>query len=124
MVVQRKSNWTEEERNYIFNKTKGRCRHCNKPIVFKNRMKGQRGAWHVDHGRSLQNSGSNHLKNLWALCVDCNLDKSTSGGTQYDSQFERATWKGKLIDGVNDYVIGDLDWTDGIHNKERRSKRS
>jgi|SaaInlStandDraft_2_1057019.scaffolds.fasta_scaffold09207_7 hypothetical protein len=122
--MDRKSNWSEEEKIYIFNKTKGRCRHCNQPLVFDNRVAGQRGAWHIDHGRSLNGGGSNHLRNMWALCAKHNLDKSTSNGTSYDSQFERATFKGKLIDGLNNHLIGDIDGNGfELDNKERRIKR-
>ena len=125
MSTERKSNWTEAERRFIFNKTDGICKHCKKPLVFQNRMKGQRGAWHVDHGRSLYDGGSNHLKNLWALCVGCNLDKSTSNGTKYDSQFKNATMKGKVIDGLNRALLDDFLWTgsSGIKNNERRVKK-
>jgi 5-methylcytosine-specific restriction endonuclease McrA len=122
--MDRKSNWSEEQKIFIFNKTKGRCRHCNKPLVFKNRMRDQRGAWEIDHGRSINNDGSNHLKNMWALCVPCNMDKSSDNGARYDSQFERATIKGKLIDGLNNHLLGDIDGNGfELDNRDRRIKR-
>ncbi len=123
--MERKSNWTEAERLYIFNKTDGLCRSCKQPLTFKNRMSGLRGAWHVDHGKSLNDNGSNHLRNMWALCAKHNLDKSTSNGTAYNSQFKNATLKGKLIDGLNDYVIGDINGTNYkyLKNNERRIKK-
>ena len=123
--MERKSNWTEAERLYIFNKTDGLCRSCKQPLVFKNRMSGLSGSWHVDHGKSLNDNGSNHLRNMWALCAKHNLDKSTSNGTAYNSQFKNATLKGKLIDGLNDYVIGDINGTNYkyLKNNERRIKK-
>lgn len=88
-------------------------------------MSGKRGSWHIDHGRSLDDDGSNHLRNMWALCAKHNLDKSTENGTQYDAQFERATFKGKVIDVVNKNLLdGFYKGYTGIDNsKERRIKK-
>ena len=62
---------------------KGHCWHCGKKLVFKNRKKGLRGAWHMDHYpvvyRDIESqiifgvTDSNDPKNLVPACVSCNL---------------------------------------------------
>ncbi len=88
-------------------------------------MSGLSGSWHVDHGKSLNDNGSNHLRNMWALCAKHNLDKSTTNGTAYNSQFKNATLKGKVIDALNVGLVDDFLWTgsSAIKNNERRIKK-
>lgn len=38
---------------------------------------GRRGAWHVEHSRAKANGGTNRRNNLYAACIQCNLDKGT-----------------------------------------------
>ncbi|HEV8361433.1 MAG TPA: HNH endonuclease signature motif containing protein [Candidatus Thermoplasmatota archaeon] len=76
--------FSNERLNDIFDKTNGRCRYCAKQLSFNNYgLDRARGAWHVDHSRSRSNGGSDHLNNLYAACVACNLDKSNLNGQSY-----------------------------------------
>ena len=64
-------------------KGKGHCWHCGKKLVFKNRKKGLRGAWHMDHYpvvyRDIESqiifgvTDPNDANNLVPSCVNCNL---------------------------------------------------
>ena len=116
--MERKSNWSYDELEFVFSKTNGMCRHCNKSLVFDNRTPGQRGAWHMDHGRALADGGSNNLRNIWALCVACNQDKSMDNGTDYDEPFVHESIKGRAIDLVNRYIV-----SDPYDNNVRRVRR-
>lgn len=61
----------------------GSCWHCGKKLVFKNRKKGLRGGWHMDHYpvpyRDIENqfclgiTDSNNANNLVPSCVNCNV---------------------------------------------------
>lgn len=60
----------------IFEKTDGYCHICFKQLSFINYGKhGTRGAWHIEHSVSKTKGGSNHLNNLFAACISCNLEK-------------------------------------------------
>src|SRR5580692_6525429 len=58
----------------IFVKTDGDCSCCGKQLVFTNygQRGGIRGRWEVAHGNPRANGGSDNLRNLWAMCIDCN----------------------------------------------------
>lgn len=69
----------EDRLNSIFDRSRGKCHVCHKQLCFSNYGRfGRRGAWHVDHSIALANGGTNHGNNLFAACVACNLDKSTT----------------------------------------------
>ena len=71
-----RTTFTEEVKQKVFDKDPvGRCNACRKNIVFGNRQHGQRGAWNVDHIRPISLGGTNSLKNLQTLCIDCNQKK-------------------------------------------------
>lgn len=60
----------------IFKKTDGKCRCCRKCLTRKNHGKvGARGAWQVDHSVSRKKKGSNSMRNLYPMCIDCNQKK-------------------------------------------------
>lgn len=68
--------FTEQQLRKIFEKTDGYCHLCHKKLAFKNRGKnGERGAWHVEHTNAKANGGTDHLNNLMASCISCNLEK-------------------------------------------------
>ena len=70
--------WTDEQERFIFERDGKCCRKCGKPLVFGNRQKGQPGAWHMGHKRAIADGGSNHLKNMIALCIPCNREQGTT----------------------------------------------
>lgn len=65
-------------RKTIFAKTDGRCHICHKKLCFNNYgIQGAQGNWHVEHSKARANGGTDHLNNLYAACISCNLDKGT-----------------------------------------------
>jgi 5-methylcytosine-specific restriction endonuclease McrA len=67
----------EVRRREIFRKTAGRCHICTKSLCFNNHGRaGLRGAWHVEHSIPRARGGTEHLNNLFAACIGCNLEKS------------------------------------------------
>jgi 5-methylcytosine-specific restriction endonuclease McrA len=70
--------YTEEEKRAIFDRSRGKCNCCHKQLSFNNHgVHRARGAWHIDHSKAIANGGTNHGNNLRAVCISCNLDKST-----------------------------------------------
>jgi len=68
--------YNEYELNYIYDKTGGRCWHCDKKLSFQNYGKpGEKGAWEVDHSIPLSRGGTDHLNNLVPACIECNRSK-------------------------------------------------
>jgi hypothetical protein len=88
MLINKRPNLPKKMVINTFNKKdnpngKGHCWHCGKKLVFKNRKKGLRGAWHMDHYpvvyRDIESqiffgiTEPNDPKNLVPACVNCNL---------------------------------------------------
>ncbi|MGD0615966.1 MAG: HNH endonuclease signature motif containing protein [Verrucomicrobiota bacterium] len=70
--------YTKEQLDWIYRRTSGYCHLCQTKLSRKNYgRQGQRGAWHVDHSVPRSKGGTDHLNNLKAACIDCNLDKSS-----------------------------------------------
>ena len=67
----------EELSSAVWDKSGGRCGHCDKELVFANRKRIGRGAWEVEHLRPQALGGTNHLNNLVAACWTCNVQKGT-----------------------------------------------
>ena len=73
--------FTDEELNYIYDKTNGYCEYCGKKLAFKNYGKvGERGAWEVDHSNPKSRGGTNYLRNLFPACIECNRAKGARTG--------------------------------------------
>jgi HNH endonuclease len=76
-VMDRRERYHEARRRDIFERTRGKCHLCYKQLCFNSYGSlGDRGAWHVDHSVPIARGGTNHLNNLLAACITCNLDKS------------------------------------------------
>jgi 5-methylcytosine-specific restriction endonuclease McrA len=72
----RRSSWSDDDLNYIYNKTGGYCNYCEKKIDWSNYGKPRRkGAWTVDHMRPVSRGGTDHMNNLVPACVPCNSSK-------------------------------------------------
>ena len=68
--------YSEDELNYIYDKTDGYCYHCGKKLAWTNYgIPDARGAWEVDHSRPLARGGTDYLRNLVPACVPCNRSK-------------------------------------------------
>ena len=66
----------QERKIAIYNKTNGCCHICHKKLALKNHGKNnEKGAWHIEHSRARANGGTDHLNNLFAACIPCNLEK-------------------------------------------------
>ena len=87
--------YNDERLSSIYNKTDGYCHLCDKKLSWKNYgIHGAKGSWHVDHSKAKANGGTDHMNNLFASCISCNLEKGTlhkntirkrKGYTQEDS---------------------------------------
>jgi hypothetical protein len=61
----------------VYRRTTGYCHLCHVKLARRNYGKtGMRGAWQVEHSVPRSKGGTDHLNNLFAACVDCNLNKS------------------------------------------------
>jgi hypothetical protein len=71
--------YTEEQLNFIYDRTSGYCHICHKKLAFSNYGKKRaRGAWEVEHSKPKVKGGTNRLNNLYAACISCNRDKGTA----------------------------------------------
>jgi 5-methylcytosine-specific restriction endonuclease McrA len=67
---------TNDRLNAIYDKTHGCCHICHKKLSFINyAVHGAKGAWHVEHSKAKAKGGTDHLNNLYAACITCNLEK-------------------------------------------------
>ena len=121
-----RKNFSEHKRLEIFNKTNGYCYYCNKKLGFKNRSKGLRGAWNVEHRNPKVKGGTEHGRNLAASCIDCNSQKSTLTSTQFRTKLEKGKQnKGSLWPIIGGLVLGGLIayGSNKLLNNNRKNKR-
>ena len=57
---------SETKKKYVASRQKWRCGNCSQMLE---------ATFEVDHKVELQNGGSNHVDNLWALCPNCHREK-------------------------------------------------
>lgn len=63
----------------IYDRTNGYCHLCHKKLAFTNHGKyGAQGAWQIEHSIPKANGGTDHLNNLYAACISCNIKKGVS----------------------------------------------
>lgn len=108
------ARYTDERLSRIYDKTSGKCHICQCKLSWTNYgTHGARGAWHVDHSKARARGGSDHGNNLYAACISCNIEKSTTstraargwhGNTRAPLSRERArakrnngTWGGAAV---------------------------
>lgn len=71
--------YEEKRLRIIFEKTRGRCHICWRPVAFSNYgVHSARGGWHVDHSIPLAEGGTDHLNNLYPAHTSCNCSKQAS----------------------------------------------
>lgn len=71
--------YKKNELQSIYDRTSGRCHICRKKLSFINYgIHGARASWHVEHSVPRALGGTNRLNNLYAACIDCNIEKSTA----------------------------------------------
>jgi len=82
--------FTNDQLNYIYDKTRGYCEYCGKKLAFKNYGRlGERGAWEVDHSVPKSCGGTNYLRNLFPACIQCNRSKGTRSGKSMRASMRR-----------------------------------
>lgn len=75
---------------YIYDKTGGYCRYCGKKLAWTNYgVIGARGAWEVDHSIPLSRGGTEHLNNLFPVCISCNREKGNMTGIEFQRYLSR-----------------------------------
>ena len=57
---------SETKKKYVASRQKWRCGNCSQMLE---------ATFEVDHKVELQNGGTNHVDNLWALCPNCHREK-------------------------------------------------
>jgi 5-methylcytosine-specific restriction endonuclease McrA len=81
--------YSDDELNYIYDKTGGYCYHCGKKLAFTNYgIYGAKGAWEIDHSRSKSEGGTDYFRNLVPSCISCNRSKGTLHSRQFRRYFE------------------------------------
>lgn len=62
--------------NAIYDKTDGYCHLCYKKLSFKNYgLRNVPGGWHIEHSVPKALGGTDHMNNLFAACILCNIAK-------------------------------------------------
>lgn len=89
----------------IYAKTDGYCHICHKKLCLQNY--GERvlkGSWHIEHSIPKARGGSDHLNNLFAACIDCNIEKATLSSRAARSQYgnTRAPYSKWKKEGIRD----------------------
>lgn len=68
--------FTKQELNAIYRRSTGYCHLCHKKLSRNNYgAHGARGSWHVEHSKPRSRGGTDHINNLYAACIRCNLEK-------------------------------------------------
>src|SRR5258707_654665 len=66
-----------DDKNWIYDRTGGRCFYCDMKLSFTNYGKvGARAAWEVDHFIPRRSRGAHQPYNWVPACVGCNTEKS------------------------------------------------
>jgi hypothetical protein len=86
----KRRNFSSEERNYIFNVSKGKCHWCKIDLVWDYPYKDQppENFMHIDHLVPICDGGTNEITNLVGSCRVCNSNRSLtiSSGNEIDSK--------------------------------------
>ncbi|HRH02375.1 MAG TPA: HNH endonuclease [Bacteroidia bacterium] len=70
--------YDNEKLSKIYDRTDGCCHICHKKLSFTNYgVHSAKGAWHVEHSIPKAKGGTDHMNNLFAACITCNLEKGT-----------------------------------------------
>lgn len=108
--------YTEDELNYIYEKTDGYCYYCGKKLSFQNYgIHGAKGSWHVEHKVPVSKGGTDSMNNLVPACIDCNAEKGDRTGRSYKRGWEPATIGGKIVD-----TLGLPEGSFGASRRKRR----
>jgi|APSaa5957512535_1039671.scaffolds.fasta_scaffold20452_2 hypothetical protein len=106
MILSR-PNFSERDREYVYNRDQGTCQRCGKRIIFGNRRRDQVGAWEMGHKRAHTSGGTSHLRNIVALCWKCNLQQGTKSFAETNRDMEYDNTGDKVKSFLNDQLLGD-----------------
>lgn len=68
--------YSNDDLNFLYDKTAGRCHICRKRLAFSNYgVLGARACWEVDHSNARARGGTDYLRNLLPACIPCNRSK-------------------------------------------------
>jgi hypothetical protein len=82
--------YTTIELRTIYDRTTGRCHICRKKLSFTNYgVHGARASWHVEHSIPRAVGGTDRMNNLYAACIDCNIEKSTASTRSARAKYGR-----------------------------------
>ena len=102
-----RSNFSEKDRKFIFQRDGEHCRRCHKKLEFKNRRRNEKGAWEMGHRRAHADGGTSHLRNIVALCWKCNLEMGTKNYASSERDMEYNSTTDKVKSFLNDqFSIG------------------
>ena len=83
--------YSDDDLRDILEKSSGDCAYCEKQLAWANYGRdGYRGAWHVDHRVPVSRGGTDHMNNLSAACIDCNLSKGDMTAREFMAALEPA----------------------------------
>jgi hypothetical protein len=67
---------TQDQLEYVFDRTSGYCHLCHGKLAFCNyALRDERGAWEIEHSVPRARGGTNRLNNLYAAHIGCNRSK-------------------------------------------------
>jgi 5-methylcytosine-specific restriction endonuclease McrA len=76
--------WDDDTINYVYDKNKGYCWHCDRKLSFINYGKfGKKGAWEIDHSVPKARGGTDNRNNLVPSCMICNRSKQDLNSRQF-----------------------------------------
>ena len=71
--------FNDEQLNWIYDRTNGKCHICGKKVFFVNYGNPKsKAAWEVEHSVPRAKGGTDYLRNLYPACIRCNREKSTA----------------------------------------------
>jgi hypothetical protein len=112
-------NFSERDREFVFERAGRTCQRCHNTIYFKNRRRDQVGAWEMGHRRAHTRGGSSRLQNIVALCWPCNLEQGTKSFAATNRDMEYDDTGNKVRSFLNDKLLGDGVPSFDLHRAKR-----
>ena len=94
------------DRDEVWGRSDHTCTLCGNKMVQGNGIRGQRGAWHVDHSNPQSRGGTHSPRNTNAICAICNQkksDKYRSLSQARNDGTQARTTGGRIIDELNKF---------------------
>ncbi len=85
----------EDVEKRFYNYAKGKCECCKKELVWGNRDKGLKGAWHAHHVIPRRIKTDDSISNMAILCINdpenCHFNQGHGGN--YQEAQQKSKWK-------------------------------